>query len=96
MNSEAGTPAPLLRSAAQTVCVGATDDEFARRAEAIGRQPDEIRRLSAAAGTIDEVIEKLSAFRDGGITRIYLQMLDLADLDHLDLVAASVAPAVSG
>ena len=89
---DAGT---LARSAAQTVCVGATDDEFARRAEAIGRQPDEIRRLSAAAGTTDEVIEKLSAFRSGGITRIYLQMLDLADLDHLDLVAASVAPAVS-
>ena len=59
-------------------------------------EPDEIRGLSAAAGTVDEVVEKLSAFGDGGITRIYLQMLDLADLDHLDLVAASVAPAVSG
>ena len=42
------------------------------------------------------MVEKLSAFGDGGIARIYLQMLDPADLDHLDLVAAAVAPAVSG
>jgi hypothetical protein len=26
------------------------------------------------------------------MTRFYLQVLDLADLDHLDLIAAEVAP----
>jgi len=27
-----------------------------------------------------------------GASRVYLQVLDLADLDHLDLVAGEVAP----
>ena len=31
-------------------------------------------------------------WRDAGAERIYLQVLDLADLDHLDLVATAVAP----
>ena len=95
MNDAAGTPVRRAALGGPDRVRRCDGHEFARRAEAIGRDPDEIRRLSAAAGTTDEVVEKLAAFRSGGITRIYLQVLDLADLDHLDLVAASVAPAVA-
>jgi len=30
--------------------------------------------------------------REAGSQRIYLQVLDVRDLDHLDLIAAEVAP----
>lgn len=87
-------PATLIRSAAQVVCVGADDAEVARRAAAIGREPDELR-TNGAAGTPDEVIARLQTFADLGVTRIYLQMLDLDDLDHLDLIASEVLPALA-
>ncbi len=81
----------LVRSAAQTVCVGRTDAEVVRRAEAIGRDPDELR-ADGVAGTPDQAVERIRAFAALGVTRMYLQVLDLADLDHLDLVANQVAP----
>ena len=45
------------------------------------------------AGTPAEVVEKIATFAEVGVTRVYLQVLDLADLDHLDLVAAEVMAA---
>jgi hypothetical protein len=45
------------------------------------------------AGTVAEVTEKLARFADAGAQRVYLQVLDLSDLDHLRVVAAEVAPA---
>ncbi|SDO66339.1 LLM class flavin-dependent oxidoreductase [Geodermatophilus sp. DSM 45219] len=65
--------------------------ELARRAAAIGRDVDELR-AHGAAGTPAEVVDVLGRYREAGATRAYLQVLDLADLDHLDLVAAEVAP----
>ncbi len=40
------------------------------------------------------MVDKIGAFADLGATRIYLQLMDLDDLDHLDLVASEVAPQV--
>jgi F420-dependent oxidoreductase-like protein len=84
-------PASMTFSAALVLCCGADEAEFARRAESIGREPEELRR-NGAAGTPGEVAATLSAWRDAGAERIYLQVLDLADLDHLDVVAAEVVP----
>jgi hypothetical protein len=39
-----------------------------------------------------EVVDVLGRYREVGASRVYLQVLDLADLDHLDLVAGEVAP----
>ena len=79
-------PASLTFSAALVACCGADEAEFARRAAAIGRAPDELRQ-NGAAGLPDEVRATLAAWHDAGAERIYLQVLDLADLDHLDLLA---------
>ncbi|HEY3239558.1 MAG TPA: LLM class F420-dependent oxidoreductase [Acidimicrobiia bacterium] len=84
-------PASLIHSAAVTVCCGADEAEFARRAAAIGRDPGELRD-NAAAGTPAEVAARLQSFRAAGAARLYLQVLDLDDLDHLRLIAAEVAP----
>ena len=46
------------------------------------------------AGTPEEVVETLARYAALGSRRVYLQMLDLADLDHLRLVAADVLPHV--
>ncbi|MFW0784529.1 LLM class F420-dependent oxidoreductase [Gordonia sp. CPCC 206044] len=84
-------PESITFSAALVLCCGRTDAELARRADAIGREVDELRE-NGAAGTPAEVVEKISRYQQAGISRIYLQTLDLDDLDHLDLVAKEVAP----
>lgn len=86
-------PAALLRSAALVVCCGADEQEVEHRAARIGRPASKLR-ADGLAGSPAEVAEKLAAYREAGATRIYLQVLDLDDLDHLRFVAAEVAPLV--
>lgn len=83
-------PASLTYSAALVVCVGQDDAEFAERAAAIGREPDELRE-NGAAGTPDELLATIARWRAAGAERFHLQVLDLGDLDHLDLIAATLA-----
>ena len=88
---EIGRTEPMVYSAALVVCAGRDEAEVVRRAAAIGREPDELRR-NGAAGTVEEVAATIRRWHDGGAERIYLQVLDLSDLDHLDLIAHEVAP----
>ncbi len=84
-------PATLGRSTAQVLCVGRDEAEVARRADAIGRRPDELR-ANGIAGTPAEVVDKIGTFGErAGMQRIYLQVLDISDLAHLELVASEVA-----
>ncbi|MGV9806482.1 LLM class F420-dependent oxidoreductase [Micromonospora chersina] len=82
-------PATMTWSNALVLCCGRDDAEVARRAAAIGREPAELRE-NGAAGTPAEVVDKLGRYAEIGSERVYLQVLDLADLDHLELVAAEV------
>jgi alkanesulfonate monooxygenase len=85
-------PSSLRRSAALVLCVGRDEAELARRADAIGREVAELR-TNGLAGTPAEVVDKIGTWRERtGISRAYLQVLDLQDLEHIDLVAAEVAP----
>jgi alkanesulfonate monooxygenase len=84
-------PATLGLSAAQVVCCGTDEAEVTRRAKAIGRDPAELR-ANGAAGTPDEVVERLRAFGALGAGTIYLQVLDLDDLDHIRLLSDRVVP----
>ncbi len=89
-------PEELVRSAAHTIAVGRDDAEVARRAQAAGRKLDDLSG-SPLAGTVAQVVDALGQWRETtGITRIYLQMLDLTDLDHLELIASDVAPQLGG
>jgi F420-dependent oxidoreductase-like protein len=93
---EAGRdPATLVLSCAQTVAVGADEAEVRRRADATGNDLAWVRS-AGLAGTAAEVVDKVGRLGDLGATRVYLQVLDLADLDHLRLLAAEVAPAFRG
>ncbi len=83
----------IVLSAAQTVCAGADDAEIARRARAIGQDEAELRAIGLA-GTPAEILDKVGRFAELGAERIYLQVMDLSDLDHLELLAAEVLPHV--
>ena len=86
-------PADLTYSVALVACVGADEAEVARRAAAIGREPAELRE-NGVAGTPAEAAARIREVQEMGAERIYLQILDLADLDHLDLIAREVVPQV--
>lgn len=88
---DSGRSAPMVYSAAQVVCCGRNDAEVRQRAAAIGRDVDELR-ANGLAGTPQEVVDKLGSFDEIGCARLYLQMLDLSDLDHLELIATAVQP----
>jgi F420-dependent oxidoreductase-like protein len=90
--TEAGRdPSSLVLSSALVLCVGKDEPEVERRAAAIGRDPGELRE-HGVAGTPAEAVDVLGRYAEAGAQRVYLQVLDLADLDHLDLVASEVAP----
>ncbi|QIB43034.1 LLM class F420-dependent oxidoreductase [Streptomyces aureoverticillatus] len=87
---EAGRkPDDLVYSNALVACVGKDDAEVARRAAVIGREVDELK-ANGLAGSPDEVVDKIGRYAEIGASRVYLQCLDLADLDHLELISAQV------
>lgn len=86
-------PASLTYSVAQVVCCGQDEAEIGRQAAAIGREPAELRE-HGLAGTPAEIADKIVSFAQIGAERIYLQVLDLSDLDHLALIASDVASQV--
>ncbi|MFD1832125.1 LLM class F420-dependent oxidoreductase [Streptomyces desertarenae] len=79
----------LVYSNALVACVGRDDAEVARRAAAIGREVDELRQ-NGLAGSPAEVVDKIGRYAEIGASRIYLQILDLHDLDHLELISSQV------
>jgi len=85
-------PGSIVFSAAQVVCCGPDQATIARRAASIGREVAELRQ-NGLCGTPAEVIAKLATFGAAGADRVYLQILDLDDLDHLALIAEQVLPA---
>ncbi|MEU9594114.1 LLM class F420-dependent oxidoreductase [Streptomyces sp. NPDC048193] len=79
----------LTYSNALVVCVGKDDAEVARRAAVIGREVDELK-ANGLAGSPAEVVDKIGRYAAAGAQRIYLQILDLDDLDHLELISSRV------
>ncbi|MFD0339508.1 LLM class F420-dependent oxidoreductase [Streptomyces sp. NPDC127117] len=82
-------PDDLVYSNALVVCVGKNDAEVARRASVIGREVAELK-ANGLAGSPAEVVDKIGQYGAIGSSRIYLQVLDLDDLEHLELISAQV------
>jgi F420-dependent oxidoreductase-like protein len=87
-------PDSLRLSAAATVCCGKDEGELERRARAIGHDLAGLRAYGVA-GTPEEVAARCRAYGDAGAQTMYLQVLDLSDLDHLSLIATEVLPALT-
>ena len=77
----------LTFSAALVACVGEGDAAVQRRAAAIGRTPTDLR-TNGIAGTVAEARDTLERWQEAGAERVYLQVLDLSDRDHLQTLAA--------
>jgi len=80
----------IVYSAAFAVCAGRDEAQIARRADAISRDVDELRANTPLVGTPDEIVDRLGPFAEAGVQRVYLQLLDASDLDHLELFATEV------
>ncbi|MFV0133123.1 LLM class F420-dependent oxidoreductase [Streptomyces sp. HMX87] len=87
-------PDALTYSNALVVCVGKDDREVARRAGTIGRQVEELK-ANGLAGSPAEVVDKIGRYAEAGSQRIYLQVLDLNDLEHLELISSEVQSQLS-
>jgi F420-dependent oxidoreductase-like protein len=86
-----GRPADSMTySACFVVAAGRDDAEVARRAQAIRRELDELRVNTPLVGTPNEIVDRLGPFIEAGVQRVYLQVLDLSDLDHLEVFADGV------
>ena len=57
---------------------------------AISREVDELRTNTPLVGTPAEIVDRLAPFIEAGVQRVYLQLLDLSDLDHVELFATEV------
>ncbi|MFS8203418.1 LLM class F420-dependent oxidoreductase [Streptomyces sp. CWNU-52B] len=79
----------LVYSNALIVCVGKDDAEVARRAASIGREVAELK-ANGLTGSPAEVVDKIGSYAEAGSQRIYLQIMDLDDLDHLELISSQV------
>jgi len=87
-------PEELVYSVALVMAMGTSEDEIGRRAASIGRDVTELR-TNGAAGTPQEVIDKLGQYAEAGISRVYLQVLDLSDIDHVRQAGEELIEAVS-
>ncbi|GAB3615832.1 LLM class F420-dependent oxidoreductase [Okibacterium endophyticum] len=87
-----GRAADSMRYTAAFIAVAGSDEaEFARRAAAVGRAPAELRQ-NGLAGTPSEIVDRLGVLQDDGVETMYLQIMDLQDLDHLDFIAREIVP----
>ncbi|MEV6414237.1 LLM class F420-dependent oxidoreductase [Kribbella sp. NPDC051718] len=86
-------PGSLTLSTAHTVVVGKDDAEVRRRAAVIDRDPENPGDGSIV-GTPAQIVDHLGRLGAIGSQTHYLQVLDLADLDHLDLIASDILPQV--
>jgi F420-dependent oxidoreductase-like protein len=87
-------PNTMVWSAALVACCGVDATAIAKRAAVIGREVDELR-TNGLCGTPEEVIDTLGQWRDAGVQRMYLQILDLADLEHVAMLGETVGAALS-
>ena len=87
--TEGRDPDELTYSIALVACGGTDESDVERRAAAIGREPAELRE-NGVAGTPGEIRAAVERWSDAGAERLYLQILDLTDLDHLDALAAAL------
>jgi F420-dependent oxidoreductase-like protein len=74
-------PADIAYSAVQLVCLGSDPATLARRMAATGRAPEELQ--DGLAGSAGQILAKLATFAQVGVSRMYLQVLDLSEIDHI-------------
>ncbi|MGH3099075.1 MAG: LLM class F420-dependent oxidoreductase [Streptosporangiales bacterium] len=81
-------------SIALPVFCGKDDATVDRRLAAVGRTRADATD-TGLVGSPAEVVDRIGQYADLGASRVYLQLLDLYDPDHLEDIAGGVVPQVS-
>jgi F420-dependent oxidoreductase-like protein len=91
-----GRPAgrELTLSAGVVVALGRTDAEASRRAAPL-HVPSALPPEDPVVGTPDRLVQRIGELAAVGATRVHLRVIDMADLDHVDLIASAVLPQVT-
>ncbi|MFG2008895.1 LLM class F420-dependent oxidoreductase [Micromonospora sp. NPDC048868] len=87
--------APLTLSAGIVVAIGRTDAEAQRRAAPL-HVTSALPPEDAVVGSPAQLVDRIGEFAAVGATRVHLRLIDFADLDHLELIAAEVLPRLDG
>jgi alkanesulfonate monooxygenase SsuD/methylene tetrahydromethanopterin reductase-like flavin-dependent oxidoreductase (luciferase family) len=84
-------PASIRHTSALIVCCGEDEEVVARRAQAIGWSVADLTRFGAC-GSPEQVAERIREWQTAGAEAVYLQILDMADLEHVRLIGRRVGP----
>src|SRR3954453_1314994 len=76
----------LTLSAGVVVAIGRTDAEAADRAAPL-HVPSALPPEDPVIGSPAQLVQRLGELAEAGATRVHLRVIDMADLDHLDLIA---------
>lgn len=87
-------PDTLKLSVALTTIAGGSDAELERRAERMRTTMSEFRSPRTFSGGPGEIAERVARLQALGATRIYFQLMDLRDVDHVEYLGAEVLPAL--
>lgn len=85
-------PATLKRTVGLTVLAGATEADVARRAANTGVDLERFRADFNLCGSAAEIADRVGRLQELGAERIYLQMIDMTDLDHLAYLGEELLP----
>lgn len=85
-------PSSLKLSVALTTLAAPTAAELERRAARIGRSVDEMRGDVNIVGGRDEIVAKVERLAALGADRVYLQLLDLQDVEQVEYLGTEVLP----
>ncbi len=88
-----GRTRPLVQSVGVVVACGRTEAEAQRRAAPL-HEKSALPPEDPVIGSPARVVDRIGEFAALGVSRVHLRFTDLADLDHLELVAAEVLPNV--
>ncbi|WP_433394398.1 LLM class F420-dependent oxidoreductase [Micromonospora sp. KLBMP9576] len=87
--------APLTLSAGIVVAIGRTDADAQRRAAPL-HVKSALPPEDPVVGSPAQLVDRIGEFAAIGATRVHLRLIDFADLDHLELIAAEVLPRLDG
>ncbi|MGN9810874.1 LLM class F420-dependent oxidoreductase [Micromonospora sp. BQ11] len=92
---DASGRAPLVLSAGIVVAIGRTDAEARERAAPL-HVKSALPPEDPVVGSPAQLVDRIGEFAAIGASRVHLRLIDLADLDHLELIAAEVLPRLDG
>ncbi|WP_456283855.1 LLM class F420-dependent oxidoreductase [Microbacterium sp. JZ101] len=85
-------PETLKLSVALTTLAGGSEADLERRAAATRTDLAAFRAGDGFAGSADDIVAKATRLKELGASRLYFQLMDMGDLDHVAYLGEEVLP----